>query len=242
MSGNDEKDLIKARHAWVYPWDLKNWQGPIDQQDWIFYQLHKLNYQVDRWKETPPTKNRNRLVLLLDVLATLYMSKDRWPWLLVVSNSQTILQELGQVIPMIWALTDHKSVDTVSTPLLVDLLRSRKPQDDWQDDPVGERLYQIQTAQLLWWEFVDAGVPGSEKLEARFRELLRHKIQDQNEVLVMTYYAEVDDMTDEKEKKLWSSIQNNLGKSVAGVVRRKAAKYLIKAEEQSGGPWMTAEG
>ncbi len=238
-----KKAKKKKPHAWVYPWDLENWDGPVDQQDWIFFQLHQLDYPIHEMRQKPPPEATMKRVLgVLDLLANLYVDEKEWPWILIASNSQKILQELGQIIPPIWALTDHKSVHTVTTPLLVKLLRATGPRDDWQDDPVGERLHKIATAQLLWWEFADAGVPGSEKLEGYFRELLRNKIGDRNEVLVMTYYAEVEEMTTAQEELLWSSIKGNLGKSVAGVVRDNATKYLIKKPSESGGPWMKTEG
>ena len=250
MSGKGDAEKPQKRkakkkkpHAWVYPWDLDHWDGPVDQQDWIFYQLHQLNYPIHEMKQGPPSDATLKRVLdVLNLLADLYVDPEEWPWVLIASSGQTILQELGQIIPPIWALTDHKSVHTVSTPLLADLLRAKGPQDDWQDDPVGERLHKISTAQLLWWEFVDAGVPGGEKLEGRFRELLRNKIGDRNEVLVMTYYLNVEKMTKEKEGTLWSNLERNLGTSVAGVVKDKATKYLIKRPSKAGGQWMTAEG
>ena len=231
---------IKSKHAWVYPWDQSLWLGSVDTRDFIMYQLNRLEYPMHEMsKELPPYRLQKAMHRVLDLLAPLYVKDDARPWVLILCNCQATLSALGQMVPVIWALTDHKSVCTITTPLLVDLMRSARPQDDWQDDPHGERLYEISQSQFIWWNFVDRYVAGAPKLEGRFGEVLQNKIDDPDQILVMTYTANIKEITNKLESTIFTRIEQNLGPAVKQAVEHYAKKLFLKSKAPGDEPWLT---
>lgn len=233
---------IKSEHAWVYPWDQSKWLGSVDTRDYIMYQLNRLDYPMEEMsREVPALRLQKAMHKVLDLLALLYNTEESRPWILLVSNDQATLSGLGQLVPPIWALTDHKSVRTITTPLLVDLMRSSRPQDDWQDDPHGEQVYEIGRAQFLWWNFIDRHVPGAPKLEGRFGEVLQGKIDDPEQVLVVTYTADIEEVNAEVEDEIFDRIRANLGDAVGQAVRHYARRFFLKMKSPGDEPWVAEE-
>lgn len=233
---------LKSEHAWVYPWNQARWLGTVDTRDYILYQLDRLDYPMDDLLQTlPPVRLQRPMHRVLDYLADLYNTEGARPWLLLVSNDQAILSALGQLVPPIWALTDHKSVCTVTTALVADLIRSARPQDDWQDDPRGEQLHEISRTQFLWWNFIDRHVPGGPKLEGRFGEVLQSKIDDPEQLLVLTYTANIVEVTDEEEDQIFDRIRANMGDAIAQAIEHYAQKMFLKIKGPGEAPWAVEE-
>jgi hypothetical protein len=207
----------------VFPWADEEFEGSAFQKDFIYGKLRALGFPVRMWRKANPVEEFEEAVQ--DVFDELRVVES--PWMILASNDARYLQALAEVIPIVYALSTKVSVHWVSTPQMVDMLKSPPPVDDWEDDPVGEKLEAIETAGLVVWKNGHARVMASQSLEGRYEEVFERSYRE-GDILVLTCH--VPKVSKDALKKIGKRLMENLGESF---IQRFTVKKFVRGKQRS---------
>jgi hypothetical protein len=217
---------------WVYPWDDSGFKGPEHRKKFIYSKLRDLGYPVDKWEKPPKKKLLTVVDRRLDQLWEAVRLPTKLPWMLIVSNSAVVLQALADILPMVWALSTSFAVHNVDTATIVNLLKGPTPQDDWEDDPVGEQLHAIETAGMVVWERAEVTMSMSKFHEGEYLNLFRRSFDSKKDVLLMTAHAGVEKLTAKEVGKVEKKLAANVGESFIGIFKQYGIKRLLNVTEK----------
>lgn len=156
----------------VYPWDDSGFDGSDETKAFVYEQLHRRRYPLQRIAKKPDSQTRKAIDLALDTI----LNKDGKPWLIVLSNSAELLQALAIYVPTTYCLSTKKKIFNTSTEDMLRSFRARLPRDDFELDPAGEAIHQLTHSGFLVWENVNMGDKLSLSFAASFYSVLSKRV------------------------------------------------------------------
>jgi hypothetical protein len=110
------------------PWNKDDSLSMDDRstEETVYQELLKRDYDIFKLRKEPITDPD-----FLDVSKRLLAGLEKRPWICVISNSTELLDRLGNVFPVIFALNNlGKSVITVTGDELIDILAENQTERD----------------------------------------------------------------------------------------------------------------
>lgn len=203
----------------VYPWDDKTFNGDIKELDYIYYRLKDLGYSIK--KEKP---NEFILKVLNKILPLVLEDK----WLFLITNSNSLLEEISTLIPVVYSLTSSWSSMTVDSHHIYSLVTS------YSDEVIENKIRKTQKASLLFWNhFLEVSQYAS-RSSGSFTALLRNRAKRKCSTVFTLLYKEqqlVKVAIEEINKK----IINTFGESFFSIFTEKITVIDIPTELNK--PW-----
>jgi hypothetical protein len=212
----------------VWPWAIRGrskhrFRGTVGVCRRITSLLKTRGFTLD-WKESPALQKIYRSVLA--------GFSHNPPWLIVCSNSNQILREVEQFIPVVYSLTHHASVEVIHTAELIELCRARTPLNIWEDFPAGERLSELESTNFLLWPRYDMRVRDLPQYEAKIFDLLQTRVNRGN-ILLLTQYCPSWEITSSVISASREAIISSLGAQIAGMLHECSSTIILQGEDLS---------
>lgn len=183
----------------VYPWTLKEVQKdkaksiPKVILSQIIRNLASGNYQINKWiacQNRPSDSATNATSRLVSEIEKCREENKNPPWFLLLSNNTSLLNELGEVLPITYALTVRCGVRTIRTEHLISLLSSPGYSGIWGDDPDPsvEPLERIYFSGLLFWQHWASVIGKAREHQGEIYNMLDHRAS-RNLPTVFTSYV-----------------------------------------------------
>jgi hypothetical protein len=167
---------------WILPWEteVKDYPHPSETRLILIDKLENYGYNLELYKQAKRAPNARIMKMILNLLDFIEEKNDEHgvPWILVACNDITALQEAGQVLPIIRAITQATSVFTTETDFIFrTFVNDKSAKDPFSDDYEGQVIDDISRAALLWWSDINLQVAGSAKYSGRFTAILNKRVE-----------------------------------------------------------------
>jgi len=199
----------------VYPWDDGLFKGSVADKECVYENLRKMKYPLKNMKVPPPAD----LLSAVTFVTSQHLIKDEW--VVVVSNSNRLLQAIANFCPVIYSLTTMFACTNVTTDKLLGLFNARRPMDDFSADDAGESLNNIERAGLLVWEDIGEPVSGSTKVAGRFAQMLKKRNSFSCSSLFTLLYTGKT-WTAAHEQSMKTSVINVVGETAFSILKEKS--------------------
>ncbi len=198
----------------VYPWDDSSFAGSGVDKASVYENLRKRKYPLRNMTSPPDEK----IIKVIDKVLKDFVLKDRW--VLVSSNSTRLLQAVANFCPVIYSLTTMFGSENVSTDLLVSLFSTRRPDNEFAADPVGDVLSHYERAGLLVWEDLADRHADSIKFSARFTALLRER--NKRSCSTLFTLTSANKRTEAAVEKQMVQVLNVVGETALSIIKETA--------------------
>lgn len=216
-----------------YPWSqTPNKKISKKSQEIIYDNLHRLGYPIFKFqKQKPDEKTLKAINYVCTEMEELSKSPET-PWVLVLSNSMTLLQSIATLVPMAYALTYSYSVISINNPKIVGALSSNKPLSPFQDDPAGAMIDEVKHAGLLVWSGIEQPIFKGAGCSAEVVDILSSRVQ--KPTIFLNFYPEK--FTKKVLASVWGAASTTYSSQVSDLLRSyvKPLNIYVRREIEEG--------
>ena len=220
MTQNKENKENKEEKAleFVGPHELEKFQGSEADKANVSQQLTRLGFPVTQYS----TEVNEALVAEAKALVEISwdrLQKGEAPCYLLLGNNYKILQSLAELTPIIFSYSTIRSCYKTSTATLVDLFKAKSPRSEFDPDPAGDALREIERAGMLVWTGLGTEVKYASEHAGRFESLMSKRFgAEAVTVFTATYSGD------------WNgSVLDSLFKTVGSIVGKTTSSMLYQA-------------
>lgn len=231
----------------IFPWELEEYTRSKRDLQAILRNLNRLGYNfknLDRLSGnekviTAVTQIAEYMICSRDdVIFQNFNDGDRevvsgvdMPWLLVLSNNQTFLKNVADLLPVVFSLSTNSPVATTDNAELMNLFVSNRPDDAFSSDPVGDLISEYRSTGLLTWENVNVQKGGCKKMQTDFHKLLNFRTSHRIRTVFTAQYRGA--LSDKVLAKVMSEIVANYGEAVAGLIEEGVTAMNFTVEKKT---------
>lgn len=230
----------------IFPWELDKYTRSKRDLNAILRNLDRLGYSfkaLDRLASNEKVVSAVRKIAEYmicsreDVIFQNFNNGDRessaesdMPWLLVLSNNQTFLKNVSDLVPVVFSLSTNSPVATTDSSELMNLFTSRRPSDDFSSDPVGDLLGEYKSTGLLVWENINVQKGGCTKMQTDFHKLLNFRTAHRMRTVFTAQYRGT--LSSRVVSQIMGETVNNYGDPVAGLVEEGVTVMNFTVEKR----------
>lgn len=226
----------------IMPWEIKRseqgtvtgFTGSVGDLDSVLWNLQRLSYPFREYnkKDGLPEKEMAAVMKVFELFDSCYVDgrTKKLPWVLVASESKTILQALAKVVPMAWALSTRIACFNATTEYMADLYGVKRPSDDFEPDPAGDMMWELRRSGLLVWDEILAIPDAIWRHKGRIAGMLSHKYEKKSAMLVLAFTPD-----GFKPKEFEDEIKKRYGPQILGMLDYAMKQYFKSKRDQT--PW-----
>lgn len=212
----------------VWPWCMDRFTGSKADRKIVWDKLVERRFPMKKLADKAPNGGMKAAEILL-VRMLERRDKGQVPWVVILSSSVPVLQSVAILIPVGYSLTTLGSSSVVSTSKLLDLFFQRRPMDQFEADPIGDMLYEVQVAGCLSWEGINESVVGGVQQSGRFSAILEYRMRHR---LLTVMTAPYMDVKPDTTTRFLSQIEKVMGSSVAAMLAQGVPMVNLKAKTE----------
>lgn len=207
--------MIAKPSQLVLPWNLdQDFSGDPLVRDLIISKLRSHGIDIRKYQNLSP-KNRGGVLVRSCKTIVNAIFEEESPWFIVASPNISVLVVLAELIPIVYALSSHMSVMSISSLDMVKAVRaSHNPRSF--DDSAETYLESVDRYGLvIWTEFLDS-VTGLLYSEDEIFSIFKRRFAEKRATLffTMSETAVVQKVVAELKKKVFKTFENAMGKFI----------------------------